>query len=154
MNAKLKFLYQQSWYLTSGYKRLLCNVLIQPHFDYRFSLWFPLLEKNLKLKLQKAQNKHICFCLNLPLRSHINPLHFRKINWLPTSDRVESVLQIPFLSTRMELHHKIFMEMFKPSQCRYSTRSQMALDIPLLKTNTWEKKLVFLMTKDTVNNKL
>ena len=40
--------------------------------------------KKLKLKLQKAQNKCICFCLNLPPRSHIDPAHFRKINWLVT----------------------------------------------------------------------
>ena len=89
INAKLKFLYRQSKYLTPVYRRLLCNALIQPHFDYECSSWFPLLKKNLKLKLQKAQNKCICFCLNLPPRSHINPSHFRKINWLPVSAIVE-----------------------------------------------------------------
>ena len=84
-----KFLYRQSRYLTPAYRRLLCNALIQPHFDYGCSSWFPPLKKNLKLKLQKAQNKCIRFCLNLRPRSHINPPHFRKINWLPVSDRVE-----------------------------------------------------------------
>ena len=39
--------------------------------------------------------------------------------------------------------HKIF----KPSLCRYSTRSQMALDIPLRKTNAGQKSLSFLGTK-------
>ena len=34
INAKLKFLYRQSRYLTPAYRRLLCNALIQPHFDY------------------------------------------------------------------------------------------------------------------------
>ena len=80
INAKLKFLYRQSRYLTPAYRRLLCNALIQPHFDYGCSSWFPLLKKNLKLKLQKAQNKCIRFCLNLPRRSHIDPFHYRKIN--------------------------------------------------------------------------
>ena len=89
INAKLKFLYHQSRYLTPAYRRLLCNALIQPHFDYGCSSWFPLLKKNLKLKLQKVQNKCIRFCLNLPPRSHIDPSHFRKISWLPVSDRVE-----------------------------------------------------------------
>ena len=89
INTKLKFLYRQSRYLTPVYRRLLCNVLIQPHFDYGCSSWFPLLKKNLKLKLQKAQNKCICFCLNLSPRFHINRSHFRKINCLPVSDRVE-----------------------------------------------------------------
>ena len=38
-------------------------------------------------------------------------------------------------------------EMLKPSLCRYSTRSQMALDIPLRKTNTGQKSLSFLGSK-------
>ena len=88
INARLKFLYHQSRYLTHAY-RLLCNALIQPHFDYGCSSWFPLLTKKLKLKLQKAQNKCIHFCLNLPPRSHIDPSYFRKVNWLSVSDRVE-----------------------------------------------------------------
>ena len=37
--------------------------------------------------------------------------------------------------------------MFKPSFCRYSTRSHMALDIPLRKTNTGQKSLSFLGPK-------
>ena len=37
--------------------------------------------------------------------------------------------------------------MFKPSLCRYSTRSQMALGIPLQKTNTEQKSLSFLGPK-------
>ena len=56
INAKLKFLYRQTRYLTPAYRRLLCNALIQPHFDYGYFSWFPLLKKNLKLKLQKAKN--------------------------------------------------------------------------------------------------
>ena len=41
-NAKLKFLYRQSRYLTPAYKRVLYNALNQPHFDYGCSSWFPL----------------------------------------------------------------------------------------------------------------
>ena len=37
--------------------------------------------------------------------------------------------------------------MFKPSFCRYSKRSHMALDIPLRKTNTRGKSLSFLGPK-------
>ena len=67
-NTKLKFLYRQSRYLTPAYRRLLCNALIQPYFDYGCSSWIPLLKKDLKLKLQKTENKCICFCPNLPPR--------------------------------------------------------------------------------------
>ena len=38
-------------------------------------------------------------------------------------------------------------KMFKPSLCRYSTRSQMILDIPLWKTNTGQRSLSFLRPK-------
>ena len=38
-------------------------------------------------------------------------------------------------------------EMFKPSLCRYSTRSQMALDIPLRKAKTGQKCLSLLGPK-------
>ena len=48
-----------------------------------------LLKKNLKLKLQKSQNRFIRFCLNLPPRSHTDLSPFRKINWLPVSGKVK-----------------------------------------------------------------
>ena len=34
MSSRLKFLYKKNRYLTLYLKRLLCNALIQPHFDY------------------------------------------------------------------------------------------------------------------------
>ena len=117
INAKLKFLYCQSKYLSPAYWRLLCNVLIQPLWDYGFSSWFPLLKKKLKLKLQKAQNRCTCFYLTLPLRSHINPSHFRKINWCLYCEYWNSIVP------------GYIHEIFKPSLRRYSTRSQMALEI-------------------------
>ena len=89
INAKLKFLYQKSIYLIPAFRRLLCNALIQSHFDCGCFSWFPLLKKNLKIKLEKAQNKYIRFCLNLPSRFRIDPLHFRKIKLRPARDGVE-----------------------------------------------------------------
>ena len=44
-------------------------------------------------------------------------------------------------------------EMFQPSLCRYSTRSQIALDISLRKTNTGQKKLIVLRTENMVQNR-
>ena len=34
VNARLKFLHRKNKYLTPNLRRLLCNALIQPHFDY------------------------------------------------------------------------------------------------------------------------
>ena len=42
--------------------------------------------------------------------------------------------------------------MVKPSLCRYSTRSQMTLDIPLRKTNLGQESLSFLGPKNMVKN--
>ena len=47
MNGKLKFLYRRNTFLTPGFRRMLCNYLIQPHFDYACSTWYP----NLNVKL-------------------------------------------------------------------------------------------------------
>ena len=44
--------------------------------------------------------------------------------------------------------------MFKPSLCRYSTRSQMALEIPLRKANTAQKSLSFLGPKIKIDPSL
>ena len=37
VNARLKFLHRKNKYLTPNLRRLLCNALIQPHFDYACS---------------------------------------------------------------------------------------------------------------------
>ena len=132
INSKLKFLYRESIYLTAAYRRLLCNALIQWHLDCGCSSWFPFLEKNLKIKLKKAQNKYIRFCLNLPPISHVDPSHSRKIKLRPARDRLEHLLWKPFLSTRMELYRDVH-EMFKPSFLKLYFK--MLIDTPLCKTN-------------------
>ena len=48
INNKLKFLYRKNSFLTPALRRLLCNALIQPHFDYACSAWYPNLTKKLK----------------------------------------------------------------------------------------------------------
>ena len=52
INGKLKFLYRKNSFLTPGLRRMLCNALIQPHFDYAFSACCP----NLNAKLKKTAN--------------------------------------------------------------------------------------------------
>ena len=48
INGKLTFLYWKNSFLTPGLWRVLCNALIQPHFDYACFTWYPKL--NVKLK--------------------------------------------------------------------------------------------------------
>ena len=137
INAKLKFLYRQISYRTPAYRRLLCNALIQPHFDYGCSSWFPLLRTNLKLKLQKAQNKCNRFCLNLPPWSHIDPSHFRKINWVPVSDRVEYCTANTVFKYWNGIVPGHIHEMFKPSLCGKQIQGKKGLSF--LGPEIWSK---------------
>ena len=65
INSRLRFLDRKNEFLSLPLRRLLCNSLIEPHFDYACSAWYPNLNKRLKSNLQILQNKCIRFCLNL-----------------------------------------------------------------------------------------
>ena len=65
VNNKLKFLSRKNRFLTPTLRRLLCNALIQPHFGYACSAWYPNLNKKLENRIQTSQNKCIRFCLQL-----------------------------------------------------------------------------------------
>ena len=88
VNSRLRFLYRQNKFLDIPLRILLCNAMIQPFFDYACNAWYPNLNKNLKTRLQAAQNKCIRFCLKLGDRTSIKVKEFEKINWLPIQDRV------------------------------------------------------------------
>ena len=79
-NPRLKFLYRKNWFLDVPLCRLLCNALIQPHFDYACIAWYPNLSKKLKDNLQVTRNKCIRFCLKLQSREHISNDHFHKLD--------------------------------------------------------------------------
>ena len=87
INNKLKFLYRKNSFLTPALRRLLCNALIQPHFDYACSVWYPNLTKKLKHRIQTTQNKCIRFCLQLDKLKHISHEEFERLNWLPVTYR-------------------------------------------------------------------
>ena len=58
INGKLKFLYRKISFLTPGLRRMLCNALIQPHFDYACSAWYPNLNAKLKKTADNAKQMH------------------------------------------------------------------------------------------------
>ena len=88
INSRLRFLYRQNRFLNFPLRRLLCNAMIQPFFDYACNAWYPNINKKLKMRLQAAQNKSIRFCLKLNGRSSIKSKDFEKVNWLPIHERV------------------------------------------------------------------
>ena len=79
-NSRLKFLLRQNCFLTPALRRLLCNALIQPLFDYASKAWFSNLSKRLKLRFQASQIKSIRFCLQLDEKSKIHVKEFLQLN--------------------------------------------------------------------------
>ena len=63
------------------------NALIQPHFDYACSVWYPNLTKKLKHRIWMTWNKCICFCLPLDKLKHVSHEEFEHLNWLPVTYR-------------------------------------------------------------------
>ena len=139
INRKLNILRRQNKYLSYSSRRLLCNALIQPYFNYGCTTWYPLLSNTLKTNLQIAQNKCIRFSLQLSPRGHIHPSHFRKINWPPAERRVE-------LCTSTTVFK--YWKGIGPSNLNnYNARSQMALNITLFRTIKGQKSMSFLGPK-------
>ena len=66
--------------------------LIQCHFDYACSFWYPGLSKVLKDKLQATQNKIIRFVLYMDSKAHVGSDVFKSLGWLPVSKRVDQFI--------------------------------------------------------------
>ena len=90
--ARLKFLYRHGHALDQSSRKILASALIQCHFDYAVSAWYPGLSKCLKQKLQVAQNKIVRFILNMGPRSHIGQTELTKVGLLNTSDRANQII--------------------------------------------------------------
>ena len=90
-NTRLKFLYRNRNMLNFECRKTLCSALIQCHFDYSCSSWYPGINKGLKDKLQTTQNKMIRFILNLDNRAHIGNKERVKAGFLNVTDRVKQL---------------------------------------------------------------
>ena len=109
INTRLKFLYRKNKFLSPQLRRLLCNVLIQPHFVYACSVWYPKFNKKFRIKFQTLQNKCVRFCLQLDNTAHVGIAELKKINWLPVDYRFQQCLAanaLQFLDDRCPLFMK------------------------------------------------
>ena len=147
INGKLRVLYRQAIFLNPACKRLLCNALIQPHFDYGCTLWYPLLCKTFKKRFQIAQIKCIRYCLHHSPRTYISAIHFNKINWLPVEHRAQICTATTVFKFWNQLAPSYFEDIFTPSFNKCNSRSQMVLDIPLRKTTIGQRSISFLGPK-------
>ena len=145
INGKLKFLYRKNRFLSPELRRMLCNALIQPHFDYACPAWYPNLTEKTKKKIQIMQNKCIRFCLKLDKMHHISDEDFRLINCLPTKKRVDqciNTITFKFVNDACPYYLKEIFE-FAP-HCRIDTRNKFAkLNIPFRKANMGQKAISF-----------
>ena len=147
INNKLKFLYRKQRFLNKDLRRLLCNSLIQPHYDFACCSWYPLLTKNLKDRLQVSQNKCIRFCLNLSNRASIDNSKFKEINWLPVEKRYE---QCVCTLIYKYFHNNVpgyINDIFTVNKTRYNTRNSNMLKRPLCKTSNGMKAISYLGPK-------
>ena len=91
VNSRLRFLYRYKDYLNTESRKTLCTALIQCHFDYSCSSWFPGINKGLSDKLQVLQNRMIRFILNLHSRHHIGFKELKEAGFLKVSERVKQL---------------------------------------------------------------
>ena len=131
VNGRLRFLYRQGKYLNKRLRRMLCNTIIQPHFDYASSAWYPNLGKGLKKKLQIAQNKCVRYCLYLGNREGIRYRHFKEINWLPISERVDQFIAVSVYKFSKGLAPIYMEDVFNNNsslrRTRYSNESKLSI---------------------------
>ena len=139
INTKLNFLWTQISYLNYLSRRFLCNALIQPHFDYRCTSYYPFLSKPLENKIESCSKQVHDFYLELPPCGHIKPW-VRKINRLQAERRAELYT---FTKYWKGIVPSSLNEMLTPSLNNYNTRSQMALHITLCRTIKGQNSMSF-----------
>ena len=148
INGRLAFLYRKQSFLNYSLRRLLCNALIQPHFDYACSVWYPTLNSRLSKKIQTAQNKCIRFCLGMKNTTHLSAKEFLKINWLPTKKRVEQTFcgnVYKFFEGNFPVY---FCEMFRhTTEIRITRRSKYSLVVPFRKSSIGQKCSSYMCPK-------
>ena len=152
INNRLKFLYRKQTFLSLSLRHLLCNALIQPHFDYACAAWYHLLNKQQSKRIQIAQNKCIRYCLNLDNKAHIGTNEFLKIKWLPTKKRVEQCICVNVFNFFNQMSPQYTAEIFYPSSSVHNTRrATQKLDLPFRKSCIGQKTLSYIGPK-TWNN--
>ena len=144
VNSRLRFLYRKQSVLNNHLRRLLCNAIIQPHFDYASQTWYPNLTKALSKKVQCAQNKCIRFCLRLGNRAHLDKKEFKDIDWLPITERVKQRVCVLAYNFFNKTSPSYMSDIFTPNIVVKDTRnSQHSLKVPFRKTNIGQNALSY-----------
>ena len=141
-NSRLKFLYRKNRFLDVPLRKLLFNALLQPHFDYVCTAWYPEWTKKLKDKLQDTQNKCIRFYLKLQCREHISNKHFQKLNWLAINQMFKQCVTSTVFKFVQNKCPDYMNEVFRPAENIRDTRnSYLKLSHPFQKNSTGQNGL-------------
>ena len=146
INSRLKFLNRKNKFLTPVLRRLLCDALIQPHFDYASSAWYPNLTQKMKNKIQITQNKCIWCCLQLDKMTHISKNEFETLNWLPVKDRFNQSINPIVLKYFTKQCPSYLNEVFELA-CSNNLRTRntyLKLICPFRKSNMGQNALSFI----------
>ena len=146
INNRLRFLYRQDKFLNKSLRRLLCNAIIQPFFDYACSTWYPNLTQNLKNRLQATQNKCIKYCLKIENRTSVKAKDFEDINWLNVEYRFNQIVASNVFKFFLKCGPDYMDEIYFPAdQVNIRTRfSYQKLKIPKRKTTMGMKNLSYI----------
>lgn len=121
------------------------NAIIQPHFDYTCSSWYPLLSKRISKRIQSAQNKCIRFYLDLKNTAHIGTDEIKSINWLPVRNRMEQNISsnvFKFFKCKVPAYYGEIFHTAKRGPV--TRRSKFKLDFPFRNSNMGQKIMSFL----------
>ena len=145
INSRLKFFYRKNRLLDVPLRKLLRNTLIQSHFGYACTAWYPNLSKKLKDKLQGAQNTCIRFCLKLQSREHVSNENYHKLNWLPINQMFQQCVTPTVFKFVQNKCPAYMNEAFRPAEnMRINTRNSfLRLNHPFRETSTGQKGLSY-----------
>ena len=143
INSRLNYLFRRKHFLTASLRRLLCNVLIQLHFDYACTVWYSTLCKELKNKIQTTQNKCVRFCLNFDKMTHISQNEFEKLNWFPISNRINQCILSTIFKFVNDMGPNYLNEVFQWATESNRTLRNYDLKAPISQNNCWSKLTFF-----------
>ena len=116
-NALKEKFHSVSFPLSIPLRRLLCNAMMKPSFDYVYYTWYPNINKNFRVRLQAAQNKCTRFCQKLGDRKSITVKEFEKVNWMSINASLNQSIPSCIYKVHAKKATAYMYEIFSHSEC-------------------------------------
>ena len=146
INNKLKFLYWKNRFLTPTLRQFLCNALLQPHFEYACSAWFPAELKIWKTESRLLRTNAYIFALQLDKMTHIFHKEYRTLTWLPVTERFNECINSIVFKYVNDQCPTYINEVFQiaPENNIQTRGSFLKLKCPFHKTTTGQMALSYI----------